>query len=72
MQALRRRLAGLSAARFDPELVSLHVPSLGPVRRRRQCVKHLPPDIEKTQGDRTAMASVTGPNQRSIPPLSEL
>ena len=51
-QALRRRLAGLSDAGFDPELVQLHVPSLGPVRRRRQCVKHLAADIEKTQGDR--------------------
>jgi len=52
MQALRRRLAGLSGAGLDPELVQFHVPSLGPVRRRRQCVKHLPADIEKTQGNR--------------------
>jgi hypothetical protein len=52
MQPLGRRLADLAGAGFYPELVQLHVSSFGPVRPRRQCVKYLPSDIEKTQGDR--------------------
>ena len=66
MQPLGRRLAGLFGVSFNPELVQLHVPSLWPDRRRRQCIKHLPPYIEKTQSDRMDCDSLA---HRSEPTL---